>query len=192
MMSVLQNGSIKIVLGCMYSGKTTEVIKECKKWTSISKNALCINYIGDTRYSTDSNDTNLYSHDLHIVKCVMISKLSDVSIDLIKASDIILINEGQFFGDLIENCLLWCETYSKNIIVSGLDGDFKRKPFGKILDLIPYADSVVKMNAFCSLCADGTLANFTLRLSNEEEQILIGSKNYIAVCRKHYLEKNEK
>jgi thymidine kinase len=84
--------------------------------------------------------------------------------------------------------LTWCEKYGKDIIVSGLDGDFKRQPFGKILDLIPYANSVTKLNAFCSRCADGTLAQFTWRLSGEKDQIVIGSTNYIAICRKHYNE----
>jgi len=187
--SVQTEGSIEIVLGCMYSGKTTEIIKECKKWNSISKNALCINFSGDTRYSINEQDTNLYSHDLSNVKCLLVSKLSDVPIEIIELADVILINEGQFFCDLIDNCRLWCEKYKKNILVSGLDGDFQRQPFGQILDLIPYANHVRKMNAFCSLCKDGTLAQFTLRLSDEKEQIVIGSKNYIAVCRKHYLEK---
>jgi len=112
--------------------------------------------------------------------------LEEVDTETIKNGDIILVNEGQFFSDLIEYCLLWCEKYGKDIIVSGLDGDFKRKPFGKILDLIPYSNSVIKLNAFCSLCANGTCAQFTWRLSNEKDQIVIGSTNYIAVCRTHY------
>jgi thymidine kinase len=179
-------GTIQIVLGCMFSGKTTEVIKEYQKWSSIHKNALCINYSMDTRYG---NDNNLYTHNLTKISCQKVLNLSQVDEDLIKNADIILINEGQFFTDLIEYCLLWCETFGKNIIVSGLDGDFKRKPFGQILDLIPYADSVTKLNAFCNLCNDGTIAHFTLRLSHESDQVVIGNNNYMAVCRKHYLDK---
>jgi len=178
-------GTIEIVLGCMYSGKTSEVIKVCKKWHSISRKAICINFEGDTRYG---DDEKLYSHDLSTVQCIKVSKLEQVDLETIKTGDIILINEGQFFSDLIEYCLLWCEQYGKDIIVSGLDGDFKRRPFGKILDLIPYANSVTKLNAFCSLCKDGTHAPFTWRLSDEKDQIVIGSTNYIAICRKHYCE----
>ena len=167
----------------MYSGKTTEVIRECKKWNSIAKKAICINFEGDNRYG---NDAQLYSHDMNTVECIKVSKLIDVNLNLIKDSDIILINEGQFFPDLVEHCLIWTEQFGKNIIVSGLDGDFKRRPFGKILDLIPYADSVTKLNAFCTVCSNGTPAYFTWRLSNEQDQIVIGSSNYIAVCREHY------
>lgn len=178
-------GSIKIVLGCMYSGKTSEVIKECKRWGSIAKKAICINFEGDARYGEDEK---LYSHDLSTVSCIKVSKLSQVDSGEIKNGDIILINEGQFFPDLIDYCVLWCDTFGKDIIVSGLDGDFERRPFGKILDLIPYANSVTKLNAFCKVCANGTHAPFTWRLSNEKNQIVIGSDNYVAVCRKHYNE----
>lgn len=182
-------GSIKIIFGCMYSGKTTDVIRESKKWSSISKKAICINYAKDTRYG---DDDQLYSHDLNNVECVRATNLSDIDDDVILSGDMILINEGQFFTDLIECCVKWCETYGKNIIVSGLDGDYKRRPFGQMLDLIPYADSVEKISAFCKKCSDGTPAYFTWRLSNENEQIVIGSTNYIPVCRKHYTELSKK
>jgi thymidine kinase len=177
--------SIKIILGCMYSGKTSEVIRECKKWQSVGGNALCINFIGDDRYGSDGQ---AYSHDLNSVKCVKVNELSEINVNTVLASDLILINEAQFFGDLVEYCLIWCENYDKKIIVSGLDGDYQRKPFGKILDLIPYADSVIKLNAYCSICKDGTLAPFSKRFTAEKEQILIGSDIYGAVCRKHFLD----
>ena len=180
-----KSGSIKIILGCMYSGKTSEVIRECHKWFSISKKVVCINYSADDRYG---NDEKLYSHDLNTVECIRVLKLENVSNESILNADIILINEGQFFTDLIEYCLEWAEKYSKDVVVSGLDGDFMRKPFGKILNLIPYADKVKKLSAFCSMCSDGTPAYFTWRLSNENEQVVIGSTNYIPLCRNHYVQ----
>lgn len=177
-------GSIKIMLGSMFSGKTTEIIRECNRWNSIGKNVLCINYDQDTRYG---DDDKVYSHTKEHFRCKKANLLSDVSLDDIINADIILINEGQFFSDLIEYCVKWCETYNKNILVSGLDGDFQRNPFGKILDLIPYADSVIKLPALCHLCKNGTEAYFTCRLSGEKEQIVIGSDNYVALCRSHYI-----
>jgi len=176
-------GKIDIMLGCMYSGKTTEVIRTCEKMSVVMDNVVCINYAGDTRYG---DDDNLYSHNLKKISCIKAETLSEIPLDIIKNADMILINEAQFFPDLIDNCLLWAETYGKNIIASGLDGDFKRKPFGQILDLIPYADSVTKFSALCPICKDGTKAIFTKRLSDETEQKVIGSSNYMAVCRKHY------
>ena len=104
--------------------------------------------------------------------------------------DYIMIDEGQFFSDLKEYVLKWCEVFKKNIIVIGLDGDYKRNTFGQILDLIPVADQVTKLKALCKLCNDGTEALFTHRLSEEDEQVVISYSKYIPVCRQHYLEQN--
>ena len=74
-------------------------------------------------------------------------------------------------------------------MIAGLDGNFKREPFGDILRLIPHAESVVKLHALCMKCRDGTKASFTKRIINSEDNILIGtSSEYIPVCRKHYNE----
>jgi thymidine kinase len=67
-----------------------------------------------------------------------------------------------------------------------LDGDFERKKFGTILDLIPLCDKVTKMTSLCSRCRDGTAGIFSLRITQEKTQFLIGSDNYIPVCRKCY------
>ena len=81
------------------------------------------------------------------------------------------------------------DTYSKHVIVSGLDGDSERKPFGDILRLIPHAEKVSKLSALCLECNDGTEAFFSKRLIYEDmsSQISVGSNDkYIAVCRKHF------
>ena len=62
---------------------------------------------------------------------------------------------------------------------------------GQILDLIPKCDNIIKLKALCQMCKDDTEGLFTMRLSKENEQISIGVDNYIAVCRKHYLENNK-
>ena len=186
-----QVGSIIIILGPMFSSKTTSLIHLCQKWQSISDNILCINHSTDNRYGDKEDNTYLYSHDLLKVNCQQASILSDIDIELVKKADIILINEGQFFADLIDVCILWSETYHKKIVVCGLDGDFERKPFGKLLELIPLCDSVEKLTALCPLCKDGTQALFTCRLTNEKDQIVIGSDNYMALCKKHYCEKSK-
>lgn len=71
--------------------------------------------------------------------------MAEIDNNLIKSVDCVLINEGQFFGDLVEFVERWCDEYKKDITVSGLDGDYKREKFGQILDLIPLADSVEKL-----------------------------------------------
>ena len=182
-MEVKKLGSIKLILGCMFSGKTTELQREFREWSSINKAPLCINYIDDNRYGNIM--TNMYNHNEIAVSCVKARNLKDVDDSLIKNSEIILINEGQFFSDLIEFCLLWCEEYGKDIIVCGLDGDFMRKPFGKILELIPYSDSVVKLTAYCKVCSDGTKGIFNLTENQQKKNKLLLA---LLIVMKHYVE----
>ena len=178
-------GFLKLYIGCMFSGKTSEIIKEYYKHMGIDKKVFCINYSLDNRYGKDEY---IYNHNSIKIKCNLCLNLNELDDEKIREADCIIINEGQFFPDLVEYAVRWCETYNKKVYVCGLDGDYRRQKFGTILDLIPYADTVEKVHAFCSVCKDGyTLANFTHRLSGEKDQIVIGSKNYIPVCRKHYL-----
>ena len=79
--------------------------------------------------------------------------------------------------------ILLVEKYNKYVYISGLDGDFKRKKFGNILDLIPISDEVIKLK---SICKCGNAASFSRRISNEKEQISIGNDNYEPVCRNCY------
>lgn len=180
-------GSLRLYLGCMYSGKTSELIREYRRWTNIGKKVIFINYSKDERYG---DDNYVYSHDKTKEKSIKVEFLKDIDKNILNNYDVILINEGQFFTDIVEFCKLWCDEYHKNIVVCGLDGDYQRNPFSTINYLISMADEIVKLKAFCKLCNDGTPAIFTHRLTNEKEQIVIGSTNYIPVCRSHYNELN--
>lgn len=168
----------------MYSGKTSQIIAECKRWEKIAKSVLCINYAEDERYG---NDNFMYSHNMEKAKCIRVINLSDIPENILNETDIIMINEGQFFSDLIKFCIKWCDTYNKNIVVCGLDGDFQRKPMGQINELISLCDDHKKLKALCDICLDGTSALFSWRNTNDKQQKIIGT-DYIAVCRKHYTE----
>jgi thymidine kinase len=103
----------------------------------------------------------------------------------VATSRVILINEGQFFPDLeefVKKILL----NDKKVYICGLDGDFERKKFGQILDLIPLCDKVTKLTSLCSICKNGTPGIFSKRITSEKEQTVVGSDNYIPVCRKCY------
>ena len=182
------SGSLRLYLGCMYSGKTSELIREYTRYKKIGKKVVCINYTFDNRYGEDDF---VYSHDLNKIECLKAKELMSIKKETILKYDVILINEGQFFEDILEFCKLFCDTYSKHIIICALDGDFMRKPFGKISELIPLADEITKLKAFCTECNDGTLGIFTWRLSKDKEQVSINN-DYIPVCRKHYLNLSNK
>lgn len=193
---------LEIILGPMFSGKTSrlvEIYNQCK-FCNIS--VAVINHTIDNRYDDDL----LSTHDKIKIPCIKTDKLMDIYADFIDldeittisrlkdkskvgSSDVILINEGQFFPDLLEfvNKLL---KKDKQIYICGLDCDFERKKFGQIIDLIPLCDKVEKLTSLCSLCKNGTKGIFTMRLTKEKEQTVVGSENYIPVCRECYNKEN--
>lgn len=178
------NGSLDIILGPMFSGKTTRIIELYDKYLSENKKPIAINFANDTRY----HDKMLSTHDKRMIPCIQSMNLSDVLLtDNIQNSSIILINEGQFFDDLYDNVILLVEKYKKHVIIGGLDGDFKRVKFGQICDLLPFCDTVTKLSASCNC---GQPAIFSHRVTNELAQVVIGSSNYIPLCRTCYLDVN--
>jgi thymidine kinase len=176
------SGYLEIILGPMFSGKTTRLLEIHKQCEFCNIPVTIINHVIDNRY----HNSMISSHDKIMAPCLQANKLSEAwnNGSTIK-SDVILINEGQFFIDLYDVVLDMLK-HNKKIYISGLDGDFERKKFGKILDLIPLCDKIIKLTSLCSKCKDGTPAIFSLRLTNETEQTIVGSDNYIPVCRKCY------
>jgi len=183
-MSNMSNSSyLEIIVGPMFSGKTSKLLEVYKQCKFCDIPVTIINYDLDKRY----HDTMLSSHDKIMAPCIQANKLSEIKYNTeVINSEVILINEGQFFEDLYEVVLdmLNC---GKKIYIAGLDGDFERKKFGLILDLIPLCDKVIKLTSLCSICKNGTLAIFSMRLSKETQQTVIGSDNYIPVCRNCYM-----
>lgn len=177
--------SINLITGCMFSGKTSALINVAKINKLLGKKVLMINFIEDDRY-TDSNKVT--SHDNISIDAIACSNdiKSILSYDIYKKSDVICINEGQFFNGLVDFCIEACKN-SKIVHVCGLDGDYLMRPFGELLSLIPHCESVKKLHALCLSCKDGTLASFTKRISDSSELVVIGSEEYYQpVCRKCY------
>ena len=177
-MEQTKSGYLEIILGSMYSGKTSRLVEIYKQCQFCNISVIVINHTIDNRY-----DDNLMStHDQIKIPCLKTEKLFDL---LIITSDVILINEGQFFPDLEEFVGKMLEQ-KKKVYICGLDGDFERKKFGQILNLIPLCDKVTKLTSLCSLCKNGTPGIFSKRITSEKEQTVVGSDNYIPVCRSCY------
>lgn len=182
-------GSLHLLVGPMFSGKTTRIIQIYKTRTYIGKRVAVINYSEDKRY----HETMLSTHDKIMIPCMQTTTLGEIwrepahlYHDALKRADTVLINEGQFFNDLYEIVLEMVEKERKEVFICGLDGDFKRQVFGQMLDLIPYCDTIEKLNSLCADCRDGTLAIFSHRLTLETEQIVVGADNYVPLCRNCY------
>lgn len=173
---------LELIMGPMFSGKTSKLLDIYKQCKFCDIKVVIINHSSDTRY----HETMLSSHDKVLAPCIMLSKLEDcLAMKPVKTADVILINEGQFFEDLYYSVVTMLN-HDKKVYISGLDGDFERKKFGQILDLVPLSDKITKLSSLCSLCKDGTPGIFSMRLTDEKDQTVVGVSNYIPVCRKCY------
>jgi thymidine kinase len=190
---------LELIIGPMFCGKTSMLLEIYKKCNFCNIPVIIINHSIDTRY----HESMVSTHDKIMAPCIQTTKLNSIwnysVLDnhfneksnnhlKLRSADVILINEGQFFKDLysVVEDMLKC---NKRVYICGLDSDFERKKFGQILDLIPLCDKVTKLTSLCSQCKDGTPGIFSMRLTPEKQQTLVGSDNYIPVCRKCY-EKN--
>ena len=172
-------GYLEIILGPMFSGKTTELMRISNRYKHSNIKCCIINHsLDDNRY----NDNNhMVSHNKYKVPCIYTNSLKDKLLEMLE-HDIILINEGQFFEDLFEVVINLINKHKKIVYVCGLDGDYQQKKFGRILDLIPHSDNVRKLKGICFNCKTKE-SIFTHRISNEKQQIVVGVDNYSSLCR---------
>jgi thymidine kinase len=175
------SGYLELILGPMFSGKTTRLVQHYKKYSYIGKKIAVINYADDTRY----HDSLLSTHDKIMIPCIFARTISAVK-EQIAAADVVLINEGQFFEDIYETVLDMVENLHKIVYICGLDGDFKRNKFGRLLDLIPYSDEITKLSSLCARCKNGAPGIFSHRITDETDQVVIGADNYVPLCRACY------
>jgi thymidine kinase len=153
---------------------------------------VVVNFAGDTRYTT-AEDALLSTHDRTMIPCIMCSTIEELETRHaaeVSEADVLLINEGQFFGDIMR--VLRQVEAGKRVYICGLDGDFEKKRIGAFLDLIPHCDKVCKLTSLCSICRNGKEAIFSFRTTPETDQIVIGSDNYIPLCRACYQSETDK
>lgn len=184
-------GYLEITFGPMFSGKTNRLIDGVNKYVDKNRQqnrnvrALVINHCMDNR------GDGLSPHNKREVKCevLKIEKLSDVNVEIF---DYIAIDEAQFFTDLYNTVSEWLKM-GKHIHCSGLVADYNKNVFGQIIQLIPLADDVTQLKAFCYVCGNKVEnAPFTVRLDASVEKracnkILVGAGEYYRpTCGKHH------
>lgn len=173
-------GRIELILGPMFSGKSTRLIEKIRKSAYKAKKTIMVSYYADKRY-TDKSE--VVTHDLMKYDSIECHNLTD-KMDIIQKYDIIGIDEGQFFKDLVE-CSEKLADMGKLVIVAALNGDFLRESFPVIANLIPKADKIKLLQAYCFNCHK--IAQYSLRIVASNEKILIGSAEaYKPACRKCY------
>jgi thymidine kinase len=184
--------SIDIYFGPMFCGKTTLLNNKLVSQYSVGKKCLKIVHSADeTREKTYSGSTHNFSYIDNIkIDTYFVKNLADIDTNVIKQYETIGIDEAQFFGDLVERCVEWCENLRKNLIVCGLMEDSCRNKFGFLSDLVRYCDTCIKLHAICPYCVSEKnvrdSAIFTRRKVDNSDQLLIGgSDKYEPVCRFH-------
>uniref|UniRef100_A0A0B6ZPS7 Thymidine kinase n=1 Tax=Arion vulgaris TaxID=1028688 RepID=A0A0B6ZPS7_9EUPU len=174
--SNLDLGQIQVIFGPMFSGKTTELMRRLKRYQIANYRCLIIKYAKDVRYDF----TGIATHDRQVLPAVSCEKLTELQSEALK-HDVIGIDEGQFFPDIVAFCDKLANL-GKVVIVAALDGTFQKKGFGDILNLVPLAEHVMKLNAVCLNCYKE--ASFTKRKGSETEiEVIGGAEKYVAVCR---------
>ena len=183
--------SLRIVVGPMFAGKTSEIQSVVRRYGCLGKKVLVLTADIDTRYKRDAvvnhDQTAIPADavDLHSLERVLEwPRFSDATA--------IVVDEAQFFvGCLIPFVRTAVDLHGKHVVVVGLDSDAERNPFGDVLALAAQADSIEKKTALCRRCGDGTAAIFTKALEKDsrKEQVAVGGADmYEPVCRRHYLE----
>lgn len=170
-----------VIMGCMFAEKTSELLRQVRLETILGKSVTVVVPDIDTRVVDV-----VYTHhgDSNGVTPVKVDHAHLSSFPV--TTDVVAIDEGQFFIDLVA-AVQGFLAKGKIVWVAGLSGDYRQRPLGHMLDLIPLADNVVHLRALCLVCRDGTKAAFSKRLdSHNTNAVDIGDcDKYVAVCRKH-------
>lgn len=179
-------GVIEVICGSMFSGKTEELMRRTKRALIAKLKVVVFKPFTDTRYHA----TNVVSHDQNSIAAIPVFTANEI-LDLVADADVVGIDEAQFFDDkIVEVCQLLADR-GVRVIISGLDLDFMRRPFGPMPALISIADRVNKVHAVCMDC--GAPANYSYRLSESDEVVVLGAKDkYLCLCRHCYLSRSNK
>tara|TARA_A100001015_G_scaffold78344_1_gene86931 strand:+ start:756 stop:1316 length:561 start_codon:yes stop_codon:yes gene_type:complete len=183
--------SLDLIIGPMFSGKTTELIRRLNTLSAIGKKCVYINSSLDNREKKDFSSHNPDLKSITKIDSMKVQFINYQFIENIKKYDVIGIDECQLFGvNFITTTIRHIvDKLDKKVIISGLNGDFKRNKFGKIIDLIPECDSIIKLYPYCSSCSlNGKIekALFSKKITGSDNIVDIGYDNYIPVCRKCY------
>ncbi len=178
-------GSIEVIAGSMFSGKTEELIRRLKRAQFAKQKVEIFKPAIDTRFS----ETEVVSHDENSIRSTPVENSANILLYSGDA-DVIGIDEAQFFDKGLVEVAIKLANLGVRVIVAGLDMDFKGFPFGPIPGLMAVADDVTKVHAICVKC--GNIAQFSHRLSDKEQVVLLGEKDiYEPLCRRCFKEANQ-
>ena len=175
-------GSIEVIVGSMFSGKTEELIRRIRRAQIANLKVEIYKPAIDKRY----DEQQIVSHSALSLMSTPVDNSQSILL-LSSEADVIGIDEAQFFDDELVNV---CNTLANNgvrVIVAGLDMDYKGLPFGPIPKLLAIAEHITKVHAVCVKCGD--IAQYSFRKAINENLVLLGEKDlYEPLCRACYLD----
>jgi thymidine kinase len=175
------HGSIEVVCGPMFSGKTEELIRRVKRAQIAKQRVQIFKPAIDVRYDVE----DVVSHSSQTIKAEPVESAVDILIRLKDSTRVVAIDEVQFFDENIITVVTKLAARGYRVICAGLDLDFRAQPFGPMPVLLALADEVMKIHAICTVC--GAPATRSQRLNAQKERVLIGETDaYEARCRGHY------
>ncbi|MDD5718596.1 MAG: thymidine kinase [Candidatus Krumholzibacteria bacterium] len=176
-----KTGWIEVICGPMFSGKSEELIRRLRRAEIARQRVQIFKHVIDARYDSD----NIVSHSCQSLPSVAVSAAADILARIDDRTELVAIDEAQFFdAELVAVCDRLANQ-GKRIIVAGLDLDYRGVPFGPMPHLICRAEYVTKQLAICMVCGDP--AGFTQRLTPSRDQIQVGATGmYEARCRHHF------
>jgi thymidine kinase len=179
-------GWIEIISGCMFSGKTEELIRRLNRALIARQKVEIFKPTVDTRY----HNQKIVSHSEREIRSTPVNFANDILL-LAGDSDVIGIDEAQFFDEAIVEVVNTLANEGKRVIVAGLDMDFEGKPFGPMPQLLAVAEFVTKVHAICS--QTGELASFSYRLTDDKARVMLGEKDqYEARSRRAFIKAMKK
>ena len=179
-----ETGWIEVIAGCMFSGKTEELIRRLRRAQIARQKVKIFKPKIDIRYS----ESDIVSHNEQSLPSILISDINEIN-ELAKDAQVIGIDEAQFFSnDIIDICNKLASE-GKRVIVAGLDQDYRGVPFEPMPQLLAIAEYITKTLAICVNC--GNPADKTQRKTTSSERVVVGAADiYEARCRKcHYIPK---
>jgi len=174
-------GWVEVVCGCMFSGKTEELIRRMKRAEIARQKLQIFKPMIDDRYGKEF----VASHNANRVESIPVSNPQEILDMLDDTTRIVGIDEAQFFDHSLVEVVERLANRGLRVVIAGLDMDYRGKPFGPMPQLLAIAESVTKLTAICVVC--GAPATRSQRVTSNEDQVLVGAHDsYEARCRAHH------